>query len=105
MDSQSEGVEAVPAFEEFIPLHTNEQKVVAALLVVMRRAMKAGIAAVTATRQVLVSNHPATRDFLDMLPDEGKLPSREWLEGLASFFLGGSGWLGLIEELCATAQC
>ncbi len=105
MDAHSRGAEAKPAPDECAPLHPHEQKVIAALLVVVGRAMKDGGDAVLFRKQVLISNMPPTSLFLLLLPDKGQLPSLKQLEGPVKGSPPLRKWLSLVAELCAAAKC
>ena len=75
----------------------------AALMVVIRRAMKDGRDAAIAAKQSLLSNNPATQPFLMMLPDDGPLPKMKHLEQQASEQLLRS--LTTLTNQCDAAHC
>ena len=93
----------MPASVMCQPLRPHEQKVAAALLVVLRKAMNDSPAAVPAAKEVLMSNVPQLEHFLCLVPDEGELPSLKQLEGSASPALRDC--LNHISEVCAAAEC
>ncbi|CAL5223079.1 g5538 [Coccomyxa viridis] len=80
-----------------------QQAVAAALMVVMMRAQKEGREAALAAKQTLVSNNPATQPFLDMLPDDGPLPTMQHVKQEASDQLLHS--LTKLAKQCSAAHC
>ena len=61
-----------------------QQAVAEALLAVMKRPMRAGRQAMCAARLILVTNNIDTCPLLEMLPDQGPLPTVQQLEQRAS---------------------
>ena len=94
---------AAPAPDECCPLSPDEVKVAAALLVVLRKALKIGRDKHVFTKKILESNCPITCHFLQRMPDEGELPSLKQLEGSASRALKDS--LGKLSRQCVCADC
>ena len=80
-----------------------QQAVTAALMVVMKRAMKDGKEAALTAKQILISNNPATSALLKMLPDDGLLPTMQQVEQKASKQLRES--LAKLAKLCESAGC
>ena len=70
---------------------------------VLRRALKEGQDALIATKAVLTSNDPRTSLFLQLLPENGELPSLKQLEGSAKHTL--RDWLRSVSEQCTAAEC
>ena len=100
---QSREAEATPAPDKALPWRSPELRVAAALLVVLQRAMKEGHDAFIATKEILTSNDPRISLFLQLLPEDGKLPNLKQLEGSASAAL--DHWLRSTRALCASAEC
>ena len=75
---------AAAAPDECYPLSPDEVKVAAALLVVLKKALKNGRDKMIATKKILESNCPRTIHLLRRVPDDGELPSLKQLEGSAS---------------------
>ncbi len=100
---QSREVEPMPASDECQPLRSHEQKVAAALLVVLKKALRDGPAAMMSTQDVLLANNPQLAHLLRLVPDDGKLPSLKQLERSAS--PAQRGWLDFISEQCVAAEC
>ena len=98
--SQSSPAET-PAADECAPLHPKELHVAAALLVVLHRAQKEGRGALAALKELLKSNDPRTSLFLQMLPEDGELPSLKQLESSSAT----RDWLHSTFELCRSAEC
>ena len=103
MASQSRCAEAEPPSAVCYPLQPDERKVAIALLVVLQRAQKDGRGSVAAVKAVLNSNLPLSTIFLEPLPDDGKLPSLQQVEGAMSKLQ--RDWLNLISDMCALAEC
>ncbi len=101
--SQSSAAKAMPASDEFPTLRPHEQKVAAALLVVMRRAAKDGSHAFLTTKQILTCNNPFVSPFMELLPDHSKLPSLKQLERSATVV--DQETLRMLSEQCAAAGC
>lgn len=85
------------------PFTQAQQAVAAALMVVLKRAMNNGREAAIAAKQILISNNPATRPFLMMLPDDGKFPTLKYVEQRAPARLLES--LSLLADQCDLAGC
>ena len=83
------------------PFTQAQQAVAAALMVVLKRAIKNGREAAIAAKQILISNNPATRPFLMMLPDDGKFPTMKYVEQRAPARLQDS--LSLLADQCDLA--
>ncbi len=98
--SQSRPAET-PAAEERVPLRPDEMRVAAALLVVLQRAQKEGRGAMAAMKELLMSNDPRTSLFLQVLPEDGMLPSVKQLEASSAL----QEWLLSTFELCISAEC
>lgn len=78
-----------------------QRKVAAALMVVLKRAMRDGAEAMLSVKKTLVSNNYALTELLITLPFEGPLPSlRAVEEGAPSSVLES---LSLLAEQCAAA--
>ena len=80
-----------------------QQAVAEALLPVIKRPMRAGRQAMCAARLILVTNNIDTCPLLEMLPDQGPLPTVQQLEQRASDQLLKS--LTELASQCAAAQC
>ena len=80
-----------------------QQAVAAALMVVLKRAMRDGSEAALAAKQTLNNNNAATRPFLKSLPDDGPLPSMQQVEQTASTQLLES--LAKLAKQCSAATC
>ena len=95
-DSQIEG-DAV-GNTQFTP---DQQKVAAALMVVLKRAMQKGKEPAQSAKRTLISNNPLTCPFLGMLPDEEPLPTMRRIQQRAPSNVPKS--LSLLAEQCAAA--
>ena len=102
LTSQSRPAEVPPTDQPRYPLNPAERKVAAALLVMLMRASKKGTDSLNAMKYTLVSNSPPISLFMELLPDEGRLPSLKQLEASVSPEL--RDWLGFISALCAAAE-
>lgn len=104
--AQSGTSEATPAQEKLRPLRPHEQKVAAALLVVLQRALKDGTAALERIMDILTINNPHAGNFAALAALSrfyDKLPSLKELDSLPSLHLRKS--LGLLSRQCAAAGC
>lgn len=114
--SQSREADAAPAAEVWRALRPYEQKVVAALLVVLRTALnEGGTQQLKATKSILMANNPLTSPLLEQLPDDGSLPSLKQLGRLAAdaptYWMGRypnqgqlpSDWMDVLAQQCAAA--
>ncbi len=84
-------------------LTAEQQGVVAALLVVLKRAAKQGSGALATARKHLTSNNSLTRALIDLLPEDGALPSLRSVERAASHTLNMK--LGQLAAQCQSAKC
>ena len=82
--SQSKEAGRMLAAEECMLLSPEQLKVAAALLVVLRRALKDGSNALDYTSSVLASNSPYTCQFLEQIPDGSELPTLQEMRASAS---------------------
>ena len=90
-----------PEAEEWRPFRPHEQKVAAALLVVLKKALRrGGMDDMTGTKYLLIANNPVLSHFLGRVPD-GELPSLKQLEAQATS--QARGVLALLYEHCAAA--
>ena len=80
-----------------------QQAVAAALMVVMKRAIRGGREAAAEAKLTLVCNNLATRPMLDLLPEEGLLPTVKHLEQRASDQLLQG--LTKLANQCKAARC
>ena len=80
-----------------------QQAVAAALMVVLKRAMKGGREAVLSAKLSLAANNPATQPLLKSLPDDGPLPTMQQVEQKASKQLRES--LAKLAKQCESAGC
>lgn len=80
-----------------------QQSVAAALLVVMKRAMRGGREAASTARQTLVANNAQTHFLLALIPDSRDCPSIRTIEQSAPSMLLDS--LSLLAKQCASAGC
>lgn len=103
MTAQSAGAESAPAPEQRQPLSPQQLKVAAAVMVVLRKALNDSVHAMTATKEVLVSNMPQADHFLQLVADSRELSSLKQLEESASPAL--REWLNKSSELCTEAEC
>ena len=96
--SSSQHDDKAAASRRFTP---EQRKVAAALMVVLKRAMRDGPETMLSVKKKLVSNNYALTELLIILPDEGPLPSlRVVEEGAPSSVLES---LSLLAEQCAAA--
>ena len=97
----SHGREAdrAPEAEEWRPFRPHEQKVAAALLVVLKKALKKGSDDLVGTKYSLISNNPVASHFLMLIPHDGELPSLKQLEAQATPVAREA--LALLSEHCA----
>ena len=106
--SQGREGDAAPAQKQTSPLRPHEQKVAAALLVVLSKELKYGRADMVHIEQVLMTNSPDTAAFIDLMPAKGRLPSLKQLEASLAQ-KGVSPYLRLalsrLSEQCAAAGC
>ena len=72
------------AAEEWRPFRPDGQKVAAALLVVLKKALRKGSDDLLGTKYSLISNDPHTSHFLGLFPHTDKLPSLKQLEAQAT---------------------
>ena len=80
-----------------------QQGVVAALMVVLKRAAKQGSGALATARKHLISNNSLTRALMVLLPEDGDLPSLRSVEQAASHNLHIQ--LGQLAAQCHLAKC
>ncbi len=92
--------EESPGSRRFTPA---QQAVAAALMVVLKRALTDGKQSMCSAKRILEMNNPATRLFLQMLPDSGPLPAMKQIEQRSSNQLLQS--LAKLAGQCAAAQC
>ena len=81
----------------------DQQAVAAALMVVIKRALKDGREAALTAKQTLMNNNPATRPFLKSLPADGLLPTLQHVEQQASKQLLEG--LAKLAKQCKAADC
>ena len=87
--------------DECSPIPSRERNIAAALLVVLSKAAKDGRDAMAHVKEVLTSNMPRINLFLQLLPDEGELPSLKQLAVPVTL----RRWLLSAYEICRTAEC
>ena len=80
-----------------------QQAVAAALMAVLTRAMEGGKKAALAAKGTLISNNPDTQPLLDVLPENGPLPTVQQIEQKASDQLMMS--LTKLAKQCEAASC
>ena len=102
MAIQNKGAEPPPSHMAEYPLRPHERKVAEALLMVMRIALETNPISGQIIKNVFVTNLPLTSFFLELLPEEGKLPSLQQLEQSVSDTCRQC--LGGISRLCAEAE-
>ncbi|CAL5223084.1 g5543 [Coccomyxa viridis] len=93
--------EKPPADRDSYPLRPHERKVAAALLVVLRTALKKGQGPAMDAKTILFSNNPSTGILMQLLPKTGELPSLQQLEQSAPCVLHEA--LDLLSQECAAA--
>ena len=100
--SESTEIKGTPASEQCQPLSPQQLKVAAAVMVVLRRALNNSVHAISATKEVLISNLPQAEHLLQLVPEGTELPSLKQLEEQASPAL--REWLDAISELCTESR-
>ena len=70
-----------PEAEEWRPFRPHEQKVAAALLVVLKKCLRKGLNSISAAKYAIIANNPIASHFLELIPDTGELPSLKQLGG------------------------
>ena len=103
MASQSRHAEQPPADGAHESLRPHQRKVATALLVVLQKGFKSSTDSLIAMKQIIMSNSPAASLFMELVTEDGKLPSLRQLDHSASLEL--RDWLNCTSELCEAARC